>query len=96
MFYWSTIFESFKYAEMPGVVSVFPNMKRSLHTTHSWDFMGLVSDEDMEISGLSTKNQEDVIIGVIDTGRGLSYASFAAFYYMHFNICSVHQPTVLR
>lgn len=54
---------------MPGVVSVFPNLKRRLHTTHSWDFMGLVGEETMEIPGYSTKNQENVIIGFIDTGQ---------------------------
>lgn len=53
---------------MPGVVSVFPNTKRNLHTTHSWDFMGLSDDETMEIPGFSTKNQVNVIIGFIDTG----------------------------
>ncbi|THU47637.1 hypothetical protein C4D60_Mb09t17710 [Musa balbisiana] len=46
-------------AEMPGVVSVFPNLKRSLHTTHSWDFIGLGTNEEMEIPGFSTKNQEN-------------------------------------
>lgn len=55
-------------SKMPGVVSVFPNTKRSLHTTHSWDFMGLSDDETMEIPGFSTKNQINVIIGFIDTG----------------------------
>ncbi|XP_027165859.1 subtilisin-like protease SBT3.10 [Coffea eugenioides] len=55
-------------AKMPGVVSVFPNTKRSLHTTHSWDFMGLINEETMEIPGYSTKNQVNVIIGFIDTG----------------------------
>lgn len=54
---------------MPGVVSVFPNSKRRLHTTHSWDFMGLEGEEAMEIPGYSTKNQENVIIGFIDTGQ---------------------------
>lgn len=54
---------------MPGVVSVFPNTRRILHTTHSWDFMGLVSEETMEIPGYSTKNQVNVIIGFIDTGE---------------------------
>lgn len=54
---------------MPGVVSVFPNLRRQLHTTHSWDFMGLATDEAMEIPGFSTKNQENVIIGFIDTGE---------------------------
>jgi len=55
------------------VVSVFPNSKRKLHTTHSWDFMGLLRNESMEIHGYSTKNQENVIIGFIDTGE-LSYS----------------------
>ncbi|KAL3527347.1 hypothetical protein ACH5RR_012003 [Cinchona calisaya] len=57
-----------KIAKMPGVVSVFPNTKRILHTTHSWDFMGLNDEEAMEIPGYSTKNQVNVIIGFIDTG----------------------------
>ncbi|PKA52836.1 Subtilisin-like protease [Apostasia shenzhenica] len=60
--------QALKMAEMPGVVSVFPNLKRRLHTTHSWDFMGLNADAAMEIPGFSTKNQENVIIGFIDTG----------------------------
>jgi len=56
-------------AEMPGVVSVFPNTKRRLHTTHSWDFMGLSTNAECEIPGFSTKNQENVIVGFIDTGE---------------------------
>ncbi|KAL0396265.1 UNVERIFIED_CONTAM: Subtilisin-like protease SBT3.5 [Sesamum calycinum] len=64
-------------AEMPGVVSVFPNTKRSLHTTHSWDFMGLVGEETMEIPGFSTKNQVNVIIGFIDTGIWPESPSFS-------------------
>ena len=54
---------------MPGVVSVFPNTKRRLHTTHSWDFMGLSTNAECEVPGLSTKNQENVIVGFIDTGE---------------------------
>ncbi|KAJ4713997.1 Subtilisin-like protease [Melia azedarach] len=60
--------QAYQIAEMPGVVSVFPNTKRRLHTTHSWDFMGLMGEEAMEIPGFSTKNQVNVIIGFIDTG----------------------------
>lgn len=56
-----------KYTGMPGVVSVFPNLKRNLHTTHSWDYMGTLNDEAMEVPGYSTKNQENIIIGFIDT-----------------------------
>ncbi|XP_073310809.1 subtilisin-like serine-protease S [Primulina huaijiensis] len=64
-------------AEMPGVVSVFPNTKRSVHTTHSWDFMGLNGEETMEIPGYSTKNQVNVIIGLIDTGIWPESPSFS-------------------
>ncbi|XP_070670716.1 subtilisin-like serine-protease S isoform X2 [Malus domestica] len=63
-----TDLQAFQISQMPGVVSVFPNSKRSLHTTHSWDFMGLLGEETMEISGFSTKNQVNVIVGFIDTG----------------------------
>ncbi|XP_051139957.1 subtilisin-like serine-protease S [Andrographis paniculata] len=64
-------------AGMPGVVSVFPNTRRKLHTTHSWDFMGLVDDETMEIPGFSTKNQINVVIGFIDTGIWPESPSFS-------------------
>ncbi|KAL8550014.1 hypothetical protein ACS0TY_008730 [Phlomoides rotata] len=64
-------------AEMPGVVSVFPNTRRSLHTTHSWDFMGLVGEETMEIPGFSTKNQVNIIVGFIDTGIWPESPSFS-------------------
>ncbi|KAJ8567746.1 hypothetical protein K7X08_019954 [Anisodus acutangulus] len=64
-------------SKMPGVVSVFPNTKRNLHTTHSWDFMGLSGDETMEIPGFSTKNQVNVIIGFIDTGIWPESPSFS-------------------
>ncbi|CAL5438925.1 unnamed protein product [Camellia sinensis] len=37
--------------KMLGVVSVLPNNRRTLHTTHSWDFMGLLGEETMEIPG---------------------------------------------
>ncbi|KAK2657712.1 hypothetical protein Ddye_010764 [Dipteronia dyeriana] len=64
-------------AGMPGVVSVFPNLKRSLHTTHSWDFMGIGGEETMEIPGFSTKNQVNVIVGFIDTGIWPESPSFS-------------------
>lgn len=67
---------------MPGVVSVFPNVKRKLHTTHSWDFMGLSSEETMEIPGYSTKNQVNVIIGFIDTGNIFSLEFIFVDFYL--------------
>ncbi|PIA26295.1 hypothetical protein AQUCO_09500040v1 [Aquilegia coerulea] len=69
--------QALEMTKMPGVVSVFPNAKRRLHTTHSWDFMGLATDEQMEIPGYSTKNQQNVIIGFIDTGIWPESPSFS-------------------
>ncbi|XP_061997231.1 subtilisin-like serine-protease S [Rosa rugosa] len=60
--------QAFQISKMPGVVSVFPNSKRSLHTTHSWDFMGLLGEQTLEVSGFNIKNQVNVIVGFIDTG----------------------------
>lgn len=60
--------QALQIARMEGVVSVFENTKRKLHTTHSWDFIGLGEEETMEIPGFSTTNQVNVIIGFIDTG----------------------------
>ncbi|KAF9602857.1 hypothetical protein IFM89_031803 [Coptis chinensis] len=65
-------------ARMPGVVSVFPNSKRKLHTTHSWDFMGLATtNESTGIPGHTTMNQENVVIGFIDTGIWPESPSFS-------------------
>ncbi|MFS7997270.1 putative glucan 1,3-beta-glucosidase [Helianthus anomalus] len=54
--------------ELKGLVSALKNPKRRLHTTHSWDFIGLAEEETIAIPGFSTKNQVNVIIGFIDTG----------------------------
>ncbi|KAK7825904.1 cucumisin [Quercus suber] len=54
--------EAQKMAGMDGVVSVFPNEKKELHTTRSWDFLGLPKQIDRPTT------ESDVIIGVFDTG----------------------------
>ncbi|OMO76493.1 hypothetical protein COLO4_25547 [Corchorus olitorius] len=54
--------EAAKMAEMDGVVSLFPSEKKHLHTTRSWDFLGL--SEQVERSN----SEGDIIIGVFDTG----------------------------
>ncbi|XP_073259633.1 cucumisin-like [Populus alba] len=48
--------------EMEGVVSVFPNAQLQVHTTRSWDFMGLPESHPR----LSAEG--DVIVGLLDTG----------------------------
>ncbi|KAK2968583.1 hypothetical protein RJ640_009411 [Escallonia rubra] len=54
--------EKQKVAAMDGVVSVFPNEKKQLHTTRSWDFMGFPQQVNR------TTLESDIIIGVLDTG----------------------------
>ncbi|XVF53196.1 hypothetical protein PTKIN_Ptkin05aG0080900 [Pterospermum kingtungense] len=54
-------------AEFPGVVQVFPNHIHKLHTTRSWQFMGLNDHSSKNL--LTTSNMgEGTIIGVLDTG----------------------------
>ena len=60
--------------EHPDVVSIFPNGFRKLHTTHSWDFLGLEKDGVIHRSSLWKKAKfgENVIIANLDTGYVLS------------------------
>ncbi|KAJ4759894.1 Subtilisin-like protease SBT3.3 [Rhynchospora pubera] len=53
---------------MPDVISVTPNHKSEVHTTHSWDFLGL--DYNSQSNTLLQKGNygEDIIIGVLDSG----------------------------
>ena len=51
---------------MEGVISVIPNRKFQLHTTRSWDFVGFSKSQ------LSEPQEEEVIIGLLDTGHLLS------------------------
>ena len=48
---------------MEGVVSVFPNEKKKLHTTRSWDFMGF-PQQVRRAPGV----ESDIIVGMLDTG----------------------------
>ncbi|KAK7263384.1 hypothetical protein RJT34_30973 [Clitoria ternatea] len=53
-------------AEYNSVVSVFESKMNKLHTTHSWDFLGLDSVYENNHPTLDTAS--DVIVGVIDSG----------------------------
>ncbi|KAI5569910.1 hypothetical protein BDE02_12G109300 [Populus trichocarpa] len=57
--------------EMEGVVSVFPNAQLQVHTTRSWDFMGLPESHPR----LSAEG--DVIVGLLDTGVWPENPSFS-------------------
>lgn len=47
---------------LDGVVAVFPNKKRHLLTTKSWDFIGFPMNVKRE------SYESDVIIGILDSG----------------------------
>lgn len=54
---------------MRGVVRVLPNVLYDLHTTRSWDFLGL-SPSPSPSNLLQMSNLGDgIIIGVVDTGQ---------------------------
>ncbi|KAK3156284.1 hypothetical protein QOZ80_2AG0105200 [Eleusine coracana subsp. coracana] len=62
--------EAAEIARQPGVVSVFPNRGRQLHTTRSWQFLGLAGPGGVPRGGAWRKARfgEDTIIGNLDTG----------------------------
>lgn len=64
--------QSEEIAQMEGVVSVFPSRTRQLHTTRSWDFMGFV-----ESVKRNRSVENDVVIGVLDTGIWPELESFS-------------------
>ena len=51
------------YVGMKGVLSVFPSRTLKLHTTRSWDFVGLAKNQ------VGGPLEGDVIIGLLDTGK---------------------------
>ncbi|XXG52982.1 hypothetical protein AAC387_Pa03g1165 [Persea americana] len=56
-----------RLAEFPGVVHVVQSREAKLHTTRSWDFLGLDYYRQTEIL-TNSKLESDVIIGVVDSG----------------------------
>ncbi|RDX84585.1 Subtilisin-like protease SBT5.4, partial [Mucuna pruriens] len=70
--------EAVEIAKNPKVVSVFLNKEQKLHTTHSWDFLGLVGNGVFPQASIWRKTLgEDVIIGNIDTGVWPESKSFS-------------------
>ncbi|KAL5833213.1 hypothetical protein ACOSQ3_016887 [Xanthoceras sorbifolium] len=68
--------EAEKVAELHGVVQVIPNRILKLHTTRSWEFIGLNSHSSDNL--LTESNMgEGTIIGVIDTGVWPESESFS-------------------
>lgn len=54
--------------EMEGVVSVFRSRTLKMHTTRSWDFMGLTLDETSDATPLQLAFGDDIVVGVFDSG----------------------------
>ncbi|CAN1276663.1 Subtilisin-like protease SBT4.15 [Linum perenne] len=55
--------EAHKLRGNPSVVSVFPDTKRKLTTTRTWDFLGMTLDVNRNIPV-----ETDIIVGMLDTG----------------------------
>ncbi|KAL2337400.1 hypothetical protein Fmac_011846 [Flemingia macrophylla] len=58
-------------ASMDEVVLVFPNQYRKLHTTRSWDFIGLPLTAKRKL-----KLESDIIVALLDTGITPDFHSF--------------------
>ncbi|KAK4264743.1 hypothetical protein QN277_025876 [Acacia crassicarpa] len=72
--------EADKLAKNPNVVSVFLNRRRELHTTNSWEYLGLESSQGVVNSGFTwveAKYAEDTIIASLDTGVWPKSRSFS-------------------
>eukprot|EP00268_Persea_americana_P000158 TRINITY_DN10063_c0_g1_i6.p1 TRINITY_DN10063_c0_g1~~TRINITY_DN10063_c0_g1_i6.p1 ORF type:complete len:197 (-),score=25.89 TRINITY_DN10063_c0_g1_i6:60-650(-) len=55
-------------AEMPGVIDVIPKMVHKLHTTRSWDYLGLSFSHATNNPYPKSNMGDGIIVGVIDTG----------------------------
>ncbi|KAF6175793.1 hypothetical protein GIB67_036258 [Kingdonia uniflora] len=58
--------------DMEGIISVFPSTTRKLHTTRSWDFVGLPQVR----KGTHDTVQSNIIIGLLDAGIYTASPSF--------------------
>lgn len=81
-----------KNIEQPGVVSVFLNQGKKLHTTHSWEFLMLEKNGEILPSSIWEKARfgQDTIIANLDTGL---LVEFLFYYYLKY--CIVIQFKVL-
>lgn len=62
------------HAEMEGVISIFKSKTMELHTTRSWDFLGLPIPSYSGSRTFDTPRSskladgEDVVVGIFDSG----------------------------
>lgn len=53
---------------MEEVISIFESQVLKLHTTRSWDFMGLILDNTGEVTPVQLAYGDDIVVGIFDTG----------------------------
>uniref|UniRef100_A0A0E0GH19 Inhibitor I9 domain-containing protein n=1 Tax=Oryza nivara TaxID=4536 RepID=A0A0E0GH19_ORYNI len=58
-----------KLSEAEEVISIFRSRMLEIHTTRSWDFMGLsLHIQNEQSAGMQLKYGDDIIVGILDTG----------------------------
>ncbi|KAA8549920.1 hypothetical protein F0562_001604 [Nyssa sinensis] len=62
-------------AENDSVISVFESRMQQVHTTHSWEFLGINSIH--QYSQLPKQSESDIIVGVVDSGIWPESESFS-------------------
>ncbi|GFP95646.1 subtilisin-like protease sbt5.3 [Phtheirospermum japonicum] len=65
----------YTYSDKEGVISVFESQVLKMHTTRSWDFMGLTLNSTRG-TPLQLSRGDDIIVGLIDSGVWPESASF--------------------
>lgn len=76
---------------MEEVLGVFRNQYRQLHTTKSWDFVGLPLTAKRHL-----KAERDVIIGVLDTGSCLTCTELYFLYMLRLSLYVLLQKSYLN
>uniref|UniRef100_A0ACD5Y155 Uncharacterized protein n=1 Tax=Avena sativa TaxID=4498 RepID=A0ACD5Y155_AVESA len=71
--------EAMEISKHPSVVSVFPNRGHKLHTTRSWEFLGMEKEGRVRANSIWAKARfgEGIIIGNLDTGVWPEAGSFS-------------------
>ncbi|KAF6995795.1 hypothetical protein CFC21_012238 [Triticum aestivum] len=71
--------DAMQISKHPSVISVFPNRGHKLHTTRSWEFLGMEKDGRVRPNSIWAKARygEGVIIGNLDTGVWPEAGSFS-------------------